>query len=49
MEKYIIELSQEQYDTLLNSLRMTNNEFGIQACVNLRNKLIEKHGNPSWE
>ena len=49
MEKYIIELSQEKYDTLLNGLRMADAEFGIQECVNLRNELIEKHGLPSWE
>lgn len=49
MEKYIIELSQEKYDTLLNGLRVADDEFGIQECVNLRNELIEKHGQPSWE
>lgn len=49
MEKYIIELSQKKYDTLLNGLQLSYNEFGIQECVNLRNELIEKHGNPSRE
>jgi hypothetical protein len=49
MEKYIIELTQEKYDTLLNGLNLADAEFGIQKCVDLRNELIEKHGSPSWE
>lgn len=49
MEKYIIELSQEKYDTLMNGLNLAVGEFGIQECADLRNELIKKHGTPSWE